>query len=88
MEPLTILDIVINAMERVEFNIKGSDTKKKVALTIIKKSIISTFGEDEYNTYKIMIPCMIEMLILISKNQLIMDINKSIRNKCLKFCNK
>jgi len=87
MEPLTILDIVITGMERVEF-IKGSDEKKRVAIVIIKNSIISTFGEDEYNTYKIMIPCMIEMLILISKNQLIMDINKSIRNKCLKFCNK
>jgi len=87
MEPLTILDIVINCMEKVEF-IKGSDEKKRMAIVIIKKSIISTFGEDEYNTYKIMIPCMIEMLILISKNQLIMDINKSIRNKCLKFCNK
>ena len=77
MEPLTILDIVITAMERVEF-IKGSDETKRVAIVTIKNSIISTFGEDEYNTYKIMIPCMIEMLILISKNQLIMDINKSI----------
>jgi len=86
MEPLIILDIVINAMERVEFNIKGSDKKKTVALTIIKKSIISTFGEDEYNTYKIMIPCMIEMIICISKNQFVMEINKTIQNKCLKFC--
>ena len=77
MEPLTILDIVINCMEKVEF-IKGSDETKRVAIVTIKNSIISTFGEDEYNTYKIMIPCMIEMLILISKNQLIMDINKSI----------
>ena len=85
MEPLTILDIVITGMERVEF-IKGSDEKKRVGIVIIKKSIISTFGEDEYNTYKIMIPCMIEMIICISKNQFVMEINKTIQNKCLKFC--
>ena len=85
MEPLKLLDIVINAMERVE-QMKGSNKKKTVALTVIKNSIISIYGKDVYELYQTIIPTIIEMIICLSKNQFVMEINKKIKNKCLKFC--
>ena len=72
----TLLATTIRSMEEVE---KCKDRKKERAMALIQYSYTRALGASEYEKVKGLIPDLIEMVIAMSKNQLVIGINKTIK---------
>ena len=80
----TLSATTIRSMEQVKHIKDGK--KKERAMCLIQYSYTKAFGADEYEKVKDLIPGLIEMVVSLSKHELVIDINKSIKTKCLKLC--
>ena len=83
-----LLRTVISSMEKVE-SLHGKASgkyKKEKALLLIQYSLMGIMGRDAYELIADMIPGMIEMVISLSKNEMVIEVNRKISKKCFKLC--
>ena len=77
-----IFDLVLKTMEHVDkFTSYAGIQKKKYVMCVIKFVIVDRWGYDCYLKYEFIVPLIIEFVIMISKNEILIDINKRVK-KC------
>lgn len=78
-----LFDFIIKIMEHAETMHGYTGEKKKLyVMQLIKMYMVDKWGEEYFNKYEYIIPLIIEFIITISKNEIIININKKIKKHC------
>ena len=81
-----VINLIIALMEEAEkMNGLSGAAKKDYVTQMIKVVIVEKWGEEYYQTkIKPLVPTLIEFIISMSKNEIILDVNKQLKKCCWK----
>lgn len=90
---MDFINIVINSMENAEDMYKDNKrkkggSKKHFVMAMVKDIVVEMWGEEIWKTkYKFLTANIIELLVMFSKNELVIHINEQFKkNGCLPVC--
>ena len=80
--PFSAIDLVLYFMKKAEMTTMLGLSKRDYVTSMCEIIISQVWGMEVANKYKELIPDVIEFVVKISKNDIVIDINKAVKNCC------